>query len=87
MSNNAYGFKLIYLIIYIPIDREYIFFHNIYYTEREPFNLMLRRRGNNPRKGGLTSLDISISHFGQVCKSGLLCKSRRYMKYAKITLV
>jgi hypothetical protein len=63
MSNNAYGFKLIYLIIYIPIDREDIFFHNTYYTEREPFNLMLRRRGNNPRKGGLTSLVIIIAYY------------------------
>jgi hypothetical protein len=30
---------------------------------------MLRRRGNNPRKGGLTSLDISIAKIEGVCKS------------------
>jgi hypothetical protein len=54
MSNNTYCFKLIYLIIYIPINREYLIFHKYHYiTESEPF--ITHAQEEIPRKGGTIS--------------------------------
>jgi len=54
VSNNAYCFKLIYLIIYIPINGEDIVFHKDYYiTESEPF--ITHAQEEIPRKGGTIS--------------------------------
>jgi hypothetical protein len=40
------------MIVYIPIDRKDIFFHNVYYTESEQF--MAHAQERIPRKGGTT---------------------------------